>query len=61
MTTLTPADAALLELADHCVNCPDCRTVWKGNDEPIQGSCPTGDELSRQALRARRRTEVHPS
>lgn len=60
MTTLTPAAAALPELADHCFNCPDCKTLWVG-ETPIPRSCPRGDELARKTLRTPRTTEAHPS
>lgn len=40
----TPAQEALVALGNHCINCPQCRPTWDG-DEPQHRSCLAADRL----------------
>lgn len=47
---MTPAQKALLALANHCYGCPTCKPTWQG-DTPVHRRCTVADDMARQVLR----------
>lgn len=53
MSARTPVEEALLDLGEHCVQCPTCKPEWHG-ETPVHQQCVAADALYEQWRQARR-------